>query len=156
MLLGGLWHGAGWPFLIWGGLHGVYLAVERARSPVRTRVVVEALPRGARQIGAAVWTFALVCLAWVFFRAPTLGDALTVLRSLADVGGGGVDAADLVVLGAMVGGMLVIDVVTRTTRAPLEVVYRRPVVVGACLGVMVLLITLFSGGTPVPFIYFQF
>jgi alginate O-acetyltransferase complex protein AlgI len=75
MLLGGLWHGASWNFVIWGGIHGGMLAAERAQgkdSPYR---------RLARPVRVGI-TFAIVCLSWVFFRAKTLGQALTYFRSL--------------------------------------------------------------------------
>jgi alginate O-acetyltransferase complex protein AlgI len=76
MLLGGLWHGAGWNFPIWGALHGVYLVVNHVW---RARVLI--LPR------LASWclTFVAVVLAWVFFRAETLGGALRVLSAMAGV-----------------------------------------------------------------------
>lgn len=81
MLLGGFWHGASWNFLIWGGLHGGMLALERTqgkasayrRLPVPLRIAM---------------TFVIVCIGWVFFRADTLGQALTYLQSL--FGGGAV------------------------------------------------------------------
>ena len=75
MLLGGLWHGAAWNFVIWGGLHGLLLAGERLRgkiSPYRW------LPKAGRQ---AV-TFAIVLITWVFFRADDLPGALRYLRSM--------------------------------------------------------------------------
>src|SRR5690349_15975155 len=64
MLLGGLWHGASWNFVIWGGIHGSMLAAERAggkQSPYQR------LPRPLR----VALTFAIVCVSWVFFRAKT-------------------------------------------------------------------------------------
>src|SRR5262249_21767559 len=66
MLLGGLWHGASWTFVAWGGLHGLYLAVERALG-----VRADAAPTGLSLLARRFLTFHLVCLAWVFFRAPT-------------------------------------------------------------------------------------
>jgi alginate O-acetyltransferase complex protein AlgI len=75
MLLGGLWHGASWNFVIWGAIHGGMLAAERAQgkdSPYRR------LPHAAR---VAV-TFFVVCLSWVFFRAKTLGMAWSYFQSL--------------------------------------------------------------------------
>ena len=75
MLLGGLWHGASWNFVIWGLIHGTVLALERAQgknSPYRR------LPRPVR-IGI---TFLVVCLGWVFFRAKTLPQAVSYLGSL--------------------------------------------------------------------------
>lgn len=77
MLLGGLWHGAAWTFVIWGGLHGAALVIERvwATSP-RTRDIV--LPHWAK----VVLTFHVVTLGWIFFRAPSFGDALAYLGAL--------------------------------------------------------------------------
>jgi D-alanyl-lipoteichoic acid acyltransferase DltB (MBOAT superfamily) len=76
-LLVGLWHGANLTFLVWGGLHGLYLSVEsrlRGRRPVG-----EERWSTWRDIGAGVLVFALVTFAWVFFRAPTLAAATDFL-----------------------------------------------------------------------------
>jgi D-alanyl-lipoteichoic acid acyltransferase DltB (MBOAT superfamily) len=77
MLLGGLWHGASWNFVIWGGYHGALLGVERAlgMSAERARWSVLDVPRAAA-------TFALATIGWVFFRAATLGDSLAILGRL--------------------------------------------------------------------------
>jgi alginate O-acetyltransferase complex protein AlgI len=72
MLLGGLWHGAAWNFVAWGGLHGLLLAVERARGK---ETWYRQLPRPAR-IGA---TFIIVSIAWVLFRSPDLPSAARYL-----------------------------------------------------------------------------
>jgi D-alanyl-lipoteichoic acid acyltransferase DltB (MBOAT superfamily) len=85
MLLGGLWHGAGWTFVIWGGLHGVYLVInhlwrwlrgeaEGARSPVEAR------------IGQLV-TFVAVVIGWVFFRADSFAAAQAILRGMMGLNG---------------------------------------------------------------------
>jgi D-alanyl-lipoteichoic acid acyltransferase DltB (MBOAT superfamily) len=76
MLLGGLWHGASWNFVIWGGYHGALLSVERLLG-VRER------PRWslADPLRAA-FTFALASIGWIFFRATTLHDSLYILRRL--------------------------------------------------------------------------
>ena len=68
MLLGGLWHGAALNFVVWGGIHGLALALERARG---RRSLAARLPRPAQ----TAFTFAIVCFAWVFFRAAGLGDS---------------------------------------------------------------------------------
>jgi alginate O-acetyltransferase complex protein AlgI len=84
-LLVGLWHGADWTFVIWGLLHGTYLAVEtrlraatwRSRKPARApEVAIQAPPAQWRSVIAAVLVFALVTLAWIFFRAPSLSAAV--------------------------------------------------------------------------------
>ena len=75
MLLGGLWHGAAWTFVIWGGIHGTALSVERW---ARERWV------GFRLPAWLAWfvTFHVVCLAWVFFRSPDLSTAFDMLGQI--------------------------------------------------------------------------
>ena len=75
MLLGGLWHGAAWTFVIWGGLHGTLLALERTRGKT---AFYDRLPRSVR-VGA---TFMLVSIGWVFFRAADLGEAIRYLQTM--------------------------------------------------------------------------
>lgn len=79
MLIGGLWHGASWNFVVWGGIHGGMLALERAlgnRNPVRH------LPAAA----SMAVTFTVASVAWVFFRAVTLPESLHYLWNLAGLG----------------------------------------------------------------------
>ena len=76
MLLGGLWHGANWTFVAWGGLHGLFLAVERffgLDHQDRSR-----LTPGQRWL-RGIFTFHLVCLSWVLFRSPTFSHATQVV-----------------------------------------------------------------------------
>jgi alginate O-acetyltransferase complex protein AlgI len=84
MLLGGLWHGAAWTFVIWGALHGIYLCINHAWSHFGPR----APPRFARlaDIAGLILTFLAVVIAWVFFRAPDMATALSVLSKMADPG----------------------------------------------------------------------
>jgi len=78
MLLGGLWHGASWNFVIWGLLHGVALAATRMWQRARGEA------RSSRFAWLHVFlTFQYVCLAWVFFRAPTFGHATLLLSRIA-------------------------------------------------------------------------
>ena len=82
MLLGGLWHGAAWNFLVWGGFHGLLLAVERTRSK---RSLFAPLPRPLRVAG----TFLLVLVSWVIFRSDTLSNAGAMLASMVGLGARG-------------------------------------------------------------------
>jgi alginate O-acetyltransferase complex protein AlgI len=80
MLLGGLWHGASWNFVVWGGLHGLFLVLERPflslklEGPFWRSLPVRALH--------ALATFALVCVAWTIFRAESIGGALGMLETM--------------------------------------------------------------------------
>ena len=83
MLLGGLWHGAGWTFVIWGGLHGIYLVINHGWIALNSRGVL-GLPSLGR-LGpflAGLLTFVSVVIAWVFFRATSLDAAFRVLSGM--------------------------------------------------------------------------
>src|SRR5262249_51797088 len=83
MLLGGLWHGANWTFVVWGGLHGTALAVGRARERARERRGEPRNPvAGWTRFAGTVLTFHFVCLAWVFFRADSFAGARSMLAQL--------------------------------------------------------------------------
>jgi alginate O-acetyltransferase complex protein AlgI len=79
MLLGGLWHGAAWTFVIWGALHGLLLALERRRGK---SAVYSGLPAPLRVAA----TFVLVLITWVFFRSPDLAHAMRYLGDMAGLG----------------------------------------------------------------------
>jgi alginate O-acetyltransferase complex protein AlgI len=84
-LLSGLWHGASWPFVVWGALHGLYLVAENWSAPLRARLAqatgLAARPRLHRVLATAI-TVALVAYAWIFFRANTLSDAFYISAHL--------------------------------------------------------------------------
>ncbi|MBI2890073.1 MAG: MBOAT family protein [Nitrospirae bacterium] len=84
-LASGLWHGASWTFVIWGGLHGLYMVGARVTQTYRTtwaeRCGLSRHPGVHRRIRIGV-TFVLVCFAWIFFRANTVPDALYIARNL--------------------------------------------------------------------------
>ena len=77
MLIGGLWHGAGWNYVLWGGLHGIYLVINHVfRCWSKGRIIMP------RFIGW-VMTFSAVSFAWIFFRAPSIDRAVDVIDGLA-------------------------------------------------------------------------
>jgi len=148
MLLGGLWHGANWNFVIWGGYHGALLAVERMVWGREERT-------GWLRFPLTIVTFLLVCVGWVFFRAKTFAAAWFVLGQMISTTAGHsvlnpwqwrlAILALIVALAEEYGGLL-----ARLTVAP---VWARTVAV-----VLVLLtIELFSATElTIPFVYFQF
>jgi D-alanyl-lipoteichoic acid acyltransferase DltB (MBOAT superfamily) len=77
MLIGGLWHGASWNFVIWGGYHGTILAIERLLGINR-----EEEPATRLRPARTFLTFLLVSIGWVFFRARTLGDSLLTIHRM--------------------------------------------------------------------------
>lgn len=83
MLLGGLWHGAAWTFLIWGGIHGAWLVMHRFLSGRRPEGDRSTSRPGPLRTGISLaGTFSLVCLTWLFFRAESLAQALGMLGAL--------------------------------------------------------------------------
>ena len=163
MVLGGLWHGAGWTFLVWGAIHGTVLAVERqsgrAVDNSEVRVTIRQVPR-------VLVTFAVVCLAWVFFRAPNLEAATTITwRMLTWASGDTVwtaAASLLVAVPVLVGADLierrhqVSPPATDRTGRRMATLTRSPIAVGSLVGLACVALLISSGGQPVPFIYFQF
>ncbi|HTW68147.1 MAG TPA: MBOAT family O-acyltransferase [Bryobacteraceae bacterium] len=79
MLLGGLWHGASWNFVVWGGYHGALLSFERM---FRRQHAPEETHWTALYPAQAIITFALVMIGWVFFRAATFHDSLYVIQQM--------------------------------------------------------------------------
>lgn len=85
MLLGGLWHGASWTFVVWGGLHGLYLIGERlAKGTFRDHRFWSSW---IGQLGLGILTYLLVCVTWVFFRANTLDEAFHLVTGMAGATG---------------------------------------------------------------------
>ena len=85
-LISGLWHGSAWTFVVWGGLHGLFLVGERvgarAGAPLARWGLVRPLPRGVAIFSKVFVTFHLVTFAWIFFRASTIEDALHIVANL--------------------------------------------------------------------------
>ena len=89
MLLGGLWHGAGWTFIVWGGLHGLYLLVNHAWRASQRRLAGTVWALQLPAPAGRMLTLAAVLIAWVFFHAENFEQALTVLGAMAGHDGSG-------------------------------------------------------------------
>jgi alginate O-acetyltransferase complex protein AlgI len=152
MLIGGLWHGASWTFVVWGGLHGLYLVGER----IAKRVVPHTPLWDTRfaRIFLGMVTFVLVCFAWVFFRATSFGQAFRIV--LAMLGGGSGELHGRLVAALIpVGVLVLVHAALRDTTLE-NVVERTPWPARtAALLAMLLSLVLFSG-LDRAFIYFQF
>jgi alginate O-acetyltransferase complex protein AlgI len=149
MLLGGLWHGAAWTFVVWGGIHGAGLAIERALG-------IRPVSAAGRWVGRIV-TFHVVCFAWIFFRADSFGRAGQMLERLVTAWGRPSPLVTTSVVLAIVGGIAVQYVRPSALAALLRGFQRLPVLaqaasVAACLMVVN---TLGPEGVA-PFIYFRF
>jgi alginate O-acetyltransferase complex protein AlgI len=91
MVLGGLWHGAGWTFVMWGALHGAYLCVNHAWQALRQRLAMPRIPGGI--VAARALTFLCVVVGWVFFRATDFSSAVEVLHGMVGLNGASIPGA---------------------------------------------------------------
>lgn len=87
MVLGGLWHGAGWTFVIWGGLHGIYLVANHGWRALREGVLTARPPGLVSTVAGQALTFLAVAVAWVFFRAKSVPEAVGILKGLVMLNG---------------------------------------------------------------------
>ena len=145
MMLGGLWHGAAWTFVVWGGLHGCYLLVERRVDDERVR--------GPRWVRWLITTSA-VLVAWVFFRAPDIATAVDYLGGLFDWGGWTLGLDDSIWLTVGLGGLALHDALRPRTGG--RWVLEHPLAAGGFVALVGVAVTAVSGTESVPFIYFQF
>lgn len=154
MLLGGLWHGAAWTFVVWGGLHGLYLAghrVIRHRSPSQDTDA----PRW-RDVPAMVATFHLVAFSWIFFRADSFSQAADYVQGIATLRAGALPLVDGLLLALVLAAAVTLDLSQRIGRRHEAILSWPAVVRGAGMAAMVAGVVLFSGQATVPFLYFQF
>ncbi len=157
MLLGGLWHGAGWNFVIWGALHGAALGVHRAwqRSERSFPSAVRPFVRAVSPLA----TFLFVCFCWIFFRAESLGDAWIAVRGFCLFDGAG--SARVGTLGPWfaTGVVAALGVVhLASARHIVEPLWRRAPSWAFALGLAaaVAVVLPFVPLEAKPFIYFQF
>ena len=166
MVLGGLWHGAGWTFLVWGALHGVYLGINHAFRSF-----------GGRLPAVIAWalTFLAVVVGWVFFRAQTVDGALSLLKAMVGSGmAGTVDWLAVVHIAALMAVVLALpnayqmlarwqpallprdteEEIGQGSRLRISLTLPQGMVAGIAVAVSVFMIT--RQVVPSEFLYFQF
>lgn len=80
MLIGGLWHGASWNFVMWGGIHGIALVIHKEFMKLRNKYLIHPEQgKTKKKIWSIVVTYIFVCITWVFFRAETFSQAISLL-----------------------------------------------------------------------------
>ncbi len=160
MLLGGLWHGASWTFVVWGALHGGYLVVQRLAGPAWRRLM-DALrvPRTLESVGLILVVFLFTCLAWVFFRAPDFDTAFTLIRRVVTLDGwslAAVPAKFQVIEGlALIAFVVAAEALSFRVRLA-DAIVRRPVVATLAGAAALWFIAFFGTFGGDAFIYFQF
>ncbi len=168
MILGGLWHGASWTFVLWGALHGAALAVtrvwQRARATTTALSTATTPAAGGRtsdrgsawRVLSMLGTFHFVCFAWVFFRAPTFDHAVLALHQLVR----GSWALDHVTpkVAWVIAAAAVLHAVPRDWEGRArEWFVRTPALVqGLVLAAAAVALHMAAGAKPEPFVYGQF
>jgi alginate O-acetyltransferase complex protein AlgI len=154
MLLGGLWHGANWTFVAWGGLHGTYLAGERV---LRSRFA-NYRPGPLMFVALGLLTYALVNLTWVFFRAKTFGKAWTVLGGMLGQNAAAkpiLSTFALICVAAIITGLVITHWLMRD-RTLESVVARAPAAMVSVVWALMAFAIVIAQGEGDAFIYFQF
>lgn len=176
MLLGGLWHGANWTFVVWGGLHGFYLWVEKAIADIRKDKVrpiattpageVGVLgplpeifkPRSVKNFSIALFTFFLINVTWVFFRASTFTKAWTLLKSMfgfVDKGEPMLTTLAVIKVSVIVTFMVLFHWMMRNTKIT-DTIPKLPWWFVGIIWAVILILLIWSQESSSSFIYFQF
>jgi len=156
MLLGGLWHGANWTFVAWGGLHGLYLAVERW---IRDRTGIQGEPvRWINRLALGLLTYALVNVTWVFFRAHTFGGAARILQGMFGFAAGAepvLATIYMIKIGVLITGVVATHWLMRERELE-QVVSRTPWWLTGLVCAAMLFAVIVTQDSATAFIYFQF
>ncbi|HKU21195.1 MAG TPA: MBOAT family protein [Terriglobales bacterium] len=155
MVLGGLWHGANWTFVIWGWLHGIVLAIERL-----LREQCPWLDRPLRSLSGTwpkrIFFFHVVCLGWIFFRAESLQSAASLLSGLGHIAWRPEYLVAFKFLGLFAFPLFLVDLYIEHTGEEYPLQYELPIVRAALACGTLALIAFFSANQANAFIYFQF
>jgi alginate O-acetyltransferase complex protein AlgI len=156
MFIGGLWHGAAWTFVAWGVIHGGCLVLERVlRAVFKGAAWVQTL---GVQILLGLATYVVVCVAWVFFRAPNFGAASGLVAAMVGAIGRGdaiLPTREILQVGLVTAGLLTAHWLLRNTSME-NVVARAPRSVLAGVWTVMICGIILTQGNGNAFIYFQF
>ena len=154
MLLGGLWHGASWTFVVWGGLHGIYLSAERL---LRARFAGYR-PSPLALFAFGLLTYALINITWVFFRAKSFDKAWLVLNGMFGLNATAkpiLPTVHLVMVALIVSAIVVAHWLMRE-RTLESTIARAPAILLSTVWALMLFAIIIAQGTGSAFIYFQF
>jgi alginate O-acetyltransferase complex protein AlgI len=159
MLIGGLWHGASWTFVVWGGLHGLYLCVEKLVDDRTGKITALSLSAKKTFAGLlyALFTFFLVNITWVFFRATSFTSAWDIFKSMFGMNNGEplLTTLSIVKVTVVIILMLVFHWLMRNSKV-LDVAAKMPWWLLAIVWSVLLLLLIWSQESSGSFIYFQF
>jgi len=159
MLIGGLWHGANWTFVVWGGLHGLYLWVEKFIDDKTGKIsaLISSNKKTIQGFMYALFTFFLVNITWVFFRAETFTKAWGIFKSMFGMQKGEPLLTNLALIkvAVIIPLMLLSHWLMRNSKV-LTLAYNIPWWLLALVWSLMLLLLVWSQESSSSFIYFQF
>lgn len=160
MLLGGLWHGANWTFVAWGGLHGLYLWAEKFINDRRKSSAEEKQRENKQWLGFlyAFFTFMLVNITWVFFRSESFGKAWQILESMFGLSPDGkmiLTTMAIVKVAIVIPSILIFHWIMRN-RKVIEVAYKMKWWSLGLVWSLLILMLIWAQESGSAFIYFQF
>ena len=160
MLIGGLWHGANWTFVVWGGLHGIYLWVEKFFRDRKNKVSDEDTTTSALNLGFlyAFLTFMMVNITWVFFRSDTFGKSWQLLQSMFFITTDGkplLTTLEILKVAIIIPAILLFHWFMRNTKV-LDVAYKLSWFWLGIVWSTLILLLIWSQESGSSFIYFQF
>jgi D-alanyl-lipoteichoic acid acyltransferase DltB (MBOAT superfamily) len=162
MILGGLWHGASWTFVIWGIFHGVYLALHKYFTK-GTKIVsdnrkITSIREFIGFSSSVVFTYILVVITWLFFRVKDLGDISEFISSCANWSWGNYPFRFLTILLGFTSVTVIFDIFEYRTGSHVffKQIKSKPVMFGLLTVMFVSVILYMINSRPLPFIYFQF
>lgn len=158
-IVSGFWHGANWTFVVWGFLNALYFLplLLGNRNRRYTGEIAEGRMLPSLQEGVQILlTFLLTVLAWVFFRAESIGDALSYLQGIASISLFSLPALLTIKLAGLLGLFIAVEWVHRTKEYGLQLSEKIPKVINWAIYYLIILMILEFGGEPQEFIYFQF
>ncbi len=161
MLCCGLWHGAGLTFIIWGGLHGLFLTVERLAVYRNKAIAMRARIHDAKSLLRfglrLITTQTLVLFAWLFFRARDIAEVRYFLNHLVHWQGSDLTGRFALIVASFVLMIFVLDIIEYTTRSEVYLLRLKPAVTaGICVAIIVVVGLYMATTAPLPFVYFQF
>jgi alginate O-acetyltransferase complex protein AlgI len=161
MLLCGLWHGAGVTFIIWGGLHGLFLSAERLliyrnkAIPMRKRI--HGIRGIAKFFGGWATTQLLVGFAWLFFRSEGLHEVNYFLGQFLHWSGSEISSRLIVIILAFALVVFLLDIIEYVSRSEVYILRLRPMIaMGICTAVIIVVSLYMATNKAMPFFYLQF
>ena len=161
MILGGLWHGANWTFVIWGALHGIYLIIHKLilrGKQIKTRFEYTSFKSLLIFASKVILTFSLVLITWLFFRAESFPQAFLIIGKFISWEDGEFTMRFIRITGIFLAVVLTMDILEYYTRKHSFLTLIKSIPVRYAIMSALILVTMIYmfQSEPLPFIYFQF